>query len=88
MPSAFCVGCLSCANVCPTGAIEYEETDTTRTIWERTFDLAFCEECGALLGTVEALGHAVGKGGEVPTVCEACRRKKLADEMMRTYRNV
>ncbi|MBR3258603.1 MAG: 4Fe-4S binding protein, partial [Eggerthellaceae bacterium] len=86
--SAFCVGCLSCANVCPTGAIEYRETETTRTIWNREFHLVFCAECGAPLGTPEALRHAVGPEGETPTVCEACRKKHLADEMMSTYRFV
>ena len=91
-PSAFCVGCLSCANVCPTSAIDYTETDTTRTIWDREFQLVFCTECGALLGTAESVRHAVGADSDadadVPTVCEACRKKKMADEMMHTYRNV
>lgn len=87
-PSEYCVGCLSCANVCPTDAIEYTQTDTTRTIWNREFDLAFCEECGALMGTTESVRHAAGNDGEVPSVCDACRKKKLADEMMHTYRYV
>ena len=87
-PSDFCVECLSCANVCPTGAIEYSQTDTTRTIWNREFDLLFCEECGALMGTPEAARHAVGEDGELPTVCDTCHKKKLADEMMHTYRYV
>ena len=87
-PSAFCVGCLSCANVCPTGAIEYTQDDTTRTIWNRDFDLLFCEQCGNLMGTPESVRHAVGTEGDLPTVCDACRKKKLADEMMQTYRYV
>ena len=87
-PSKFCVGCLSCANVCPTGAIAYTQTETTRTIWNREFDLLFCEQCGALMGTPEAARHAVGEEGDVPTVCDECRKKKLADEMMQTYRYV
>ena len=87
-PSKFCVGCLSCANVCPTGAIDYSQTDTTRTIWHRDFELAHCEECGGLMGTPESIRHAVGPDAELPTVCESCRKKKLANEMMQTYRYV
>ena len=87
-PSEFCVGCLSCANVCPTDAIEYTQTETTRTIWNREFDLLFCEECGSLMGTAEAVRHAVGAEGDMPTICDECRKKKLADEMMQTFRFV
>ena len=88
-PSAFCVGCLSCANVCPTGAIEYAETETTRTIWNREFELQFCEECGSLMGTRESVAFAAsGKDSDAPTVCDECRKKKLANEMMQTYRFV
>ena len=88
LPSEFCVGCLSCANVCPTGAIDYAQDATTRTIWNRTFDLLFCEECGAMMGTPESVRHAVGEGGDVPRVCDNCRKKRIADEMMQTYRYV
>lgn len=88
-PSADCIGCLSCANVCPTGAIEYTQDATSRTIWNRTFELAFCERCGNLMGTKEAVHRAAEKAGvEEPRVCDACRKKELADEMMQTYRYV
>ena len=86
--SAHCVGCLSCANVCPTGAIEYAETATTRTIWNREFALVRCQQCGEVMGTVESLRHAVGEDAELPHVCDACRKKHLADQMMHTYRFV
>ena len=88
-PSAFCVGCLSCANVCPTDAIAYTQTETTRTIWNREFELAFCEECGAVMGTRESVAYAAADAGvETPTICDTCRKKKMADEMMQTYRYV
>lgn len=87
-PSQYCVGCLSCANVCPTGSITYTQSETTRTIWNREFDLLFCEECGRVMGTPESVRHAVENESEIPAVCDECRKRKLADEMMQTYRYV
>lgn len=84
-----CVGCLSCANVCPTGAIEYGQTETTRTIWNKEFALARCPECGALMGTEESVAYAAEKTGlEAPTVCDTCRKRQMADQMKQTYRFV
>lgn len=88
-PSMACVGCLSCANVCPTGAISYEQDAAMRTIWNRTFELQFCERCGALMGTKESVAHAAEAAGEdAPAVCDACKKRAIADEMMATFRYV
>ena len=88
-PSKYCVGCLSCANVCPTGAIEFTETESTRTIWNREFELVHCERCGELMGTRESVAWATKDSAEgEPFVCEICRKEALAIEMMQTYRNV
>jgi len=87
--SSTCVGCLSCANICPVNAITYTQTETTRTIWHREFELVYCENCGALMGTRESVAWAAkGVGEEAPTVCDECRKRALANDMMRTYRYV
>lgn len=85
-PNADCIGCHSCANVCPTDAIEWSETQTTRTIWGRSFDLAFCERCGEALGTEEEVAWAA-RGAEVdtPRLCEACRKKATANAMLGAF---
>ena len=54
-----CVGCLSCANVCPTDSIPFMEDSETRTIWNRTFELSRCKECGRVLGTQQMSDRAV-----------------------------
>jgi len=75
-PSAACVGCLACAEVCPTGKIVYEEAQGTRTIWGRTFELVACERCGARFATREQLAWA-GTSEEDARLCERCRRAQF-----------
>jgi len=38
-PPPDCVGCISCAQVCPTDFIKFEDKGTTRTIWGKKFEL-------------------------------------------------
>ena len=85
-PSSVCVGCGSCAYVCPTNAIDITETDTTRTIWGRTFRLVRCERCGKVIGTEEEIAFAVEKSVHGPdTLCEECRKKQIAETFRQTY---
>lgn len=85
-PSTDCIGCGSCASVCPTGHIPLTEDEHSRTIWAQTFSLVKCERCGAPIGTPQALQHAALRSGQpVPTLCEACRRERMTDTMAETF---
>jgi NADH dehydrogenase/NADH:ubiquinone oxidoreductase subunit G len=91
-PSFDCVGCGSCAAVCPTTAIEYTEKNGVRTIWGKTFDLVNCEICGRPFATKEELEHSAklsapdnGDATPVGQVCENCRRRKSSDVMAKAF---
>jgi len=91
--SADCIGCGSCAAVCPTKAIECGEVKATRSIWGRKFKLLRCASCGAAFATEEeyayalkkaavntaALAHDTGGADSPPPLCDVCRKKKSAD---------
>ena len=94
-PSADCIGCGSCALVCPTKAIECSESKKERSIWGRKFKLLRCASCGAAFATEEEYARAQEKAalGAAQTVlparetgaesqqplCDVCRKKKSAD---------
>lgn len=85
-PSKDCVGCLSCARICPTGAIPYKQDEKERRIWDRSFTLVRCESCGEIIGTREELLLTAERGGKEPdTLCASCRQKQMADVLAHTY---
>lgn len=88
-PSAECIGCASCAHVCPTGSIPYTETAECVTIWGRTFALKRCDVCGSLISTDELIANAQAKAeGKEPDapLCAACRKMAVAEKIRRSVR--
>lgn len=74
-----CIGCLSCARSCPTGAIKYQDDGKTRTIWGRTFQVAPCTTCGASTGlTREQAAWVAKRKGVIEADLLVCVRCKLA----------
>jgi len=79
-PSSVCIGCGSCAYVCPTGAIDIEENDAVRKIWGKTFRLVRCSSCGRVIGTEEEIALAASRSGNEPDhLCDSCRKKQIAE---------
>jgi NADH dehydrogenase/NADH:ubiquinone oxidoreductase subunit G len=74
--SEACIGCGSCAFVCPTNVIPYTEKDGIRTVWGRDFELYPCNVCGNYIAPKAQLEHwAKLTGDPVDTffVCRDCR---------------
>jgi len=79
-----CVGCLSCAQVCPTNVIKYEDDGDQRRIWGRTFELITCKQCGKYTITRE-FAEALHTQRDIPLdyfdLCDECHRKELSLKM-------
>jgi NADH dehydrogenase/NADH:ubiquinone oxidoreductase subunit G len=79
-PSA-CVGCGSCAEVCPTDAVPVERGLGTIRIWERNFTLERCKECGAFTLPSEQIDLLVSRTRltrDYFELCDECRRRATA----------
>jgi len=85
-PALVCVGCGSCASVCPVGAIKVEEDGGERKIWNKKLPLARCKRCGAEFGTVFEHYRSSERAGAPPAdLCEVCKRKAITDTMAQTF---
>ena len=88
-PSLDCVGCASCAMVCPTAAIDVKEVENRRTIWQKEFPLKECENCGIIVGTFMELDRTAAKANnEAAKLCDNCKKKAITDVMAETYGTV
>jgi NADH dehydrogenase/NADH:ubiquinone oxidoreductase subunit G len=74
--SEACIGCGTCAFICPTGVIPYTEKDGVRTIWGRNFELQPCSVCGNYIAPkaqLEYWASLTGDPVEIFFVCRDCR---------------
>ena len=80
-PPPACIGCLACAEICPTHCIPYETSDRKRIIWKKEFEMLRCPTCGRAHITRDQAAFFDGRGG-VPRAyfesCDACKRGKVA----------
>ncbi len=83
-PPPDCIGCLSCAHICPTDHIEWNDLNGTRIIWDKKFDLIKCQKCGQETITREFADYLIEKRNLPPEyfdTCDNCKRTELAMKM-------
>lgn len=87
-PSSECIGCGSCAFVCPTDSIASERTEESFTIWGREFEMQRCSVCGMPFTTQAAFAFLQAAQAEwepgaeqQPPLCEECGKKAVARQI-------
>jgi len=73
----YCMGCGSCAEVCPTKCIPIEDNQDGRTIWNKHFEWARCEKCGVIVTTKEHFANS--NPNDTPVICPVCKRRYMTD---------
>jgi bidirectional [NiFe] hydrogenase diaphorase subunit len=87
-PPPDCIGCASCAHICPTGAIEFEDTADVRKIWGHSFAMAKCASCGRPVMPEKQLEFEAEKSGLDPDylkVCPACSLQKTVETVRSSF---
>ena len=90
-PSPECIGCASCANVCPTNAIKVVDKDGERKIWGKKFKMVKCDLCGEYFATEEHVKYAydrIGKEQPEKLMCSSCKKKVTAKDIKNIFENV
>ena len=87
-PPPDCIGCASCAHICPTGTIKYEDIGDIRKIWGHRFKMVKCESCGHPVMPEKQLEFEAEKSGLDPSyfrICPACSQQKTLTTIRSTF---
>ena len=89
-PPENCIGCTSCASICPVGAIKYKDEGGIRFIWNGEFKLVKCEQCGSYYATEKQIKYIEEKTGEKEDIhlCDICKRKLNAKNFREVFKNI
>lgn len=76
-----CIGCLACAEICPTDCIPYQTSNTRREIWGKAFEMLRDPKTGEAMITKAQAEH-FGERSGLPTTyfeaSDASKRRQMA----------
>lgn len=82
-----CIGCLACAEICPTSCIPYSTSNTSRTIWNKTFEMLRDPVTGEAVITKAQADHFAKLNGVPRSYFESGDRRKRA-QLAETFANL
>lgn len=82
-----CIGCASCASICPTQCIEVIDDENTRKLprWRAVHKLVRCRMCGKAVATEKHLAYlakSLNMDEDMQSVCPTCRRNFYAQQVV------
>jgi NADH dehydrogenase/NADH:ubiquinone oxidoreductase subunit G len=83
-PPANCIGCLACAEICPTGHIKFTTSNTVRSIWGKDFEMLQDPKSGEAVITKAQAEHFAERSGVPRTYFETSDRSKRL-ELAKTF---
>ena len=87
-PPPDCIGCASCAHICPTGTIRCKDTKDVRKIWGHAFELVKCASCGHPVMPKRQLEYEAAKAGldaDYFKTCADCSRAETVETMKTAF---
>ncbi len=95
LPDDICLGCKACAEVCPTGAVSFEDIGDTRYghSWSETkIPLKQCSVCGEYYAPRPFESKTLGEmdpeiENELREMCPVCRRKYISKKQVAIKEN-
>ncbi|MGB2986059.1 MAG: 2Fe-2S iron-sulfur cluster-binding protein [Phycisphaerae bacterium] len=87
-PPPDCIGCASCAHICPTNTIQYRDEGYVRKIWGHSFEMVKCASCGRPVMPETQLEFEAKRSGLDPDyfrTCPACSRRNTIETIRSSF---